>query len=95
MPTLPFVRIAVTPEIENILQSLRPRYPALKDPEFFKIGFIAFSKVDRDTEALRNELMLKYISEELDKIAKKMEKLHKGKYQNTAISIEDIDAHSF
>ncbi len=96
MATLPFIRLTLNPAMEKTLQFLRMRYPQISnDADFFKIGLSAYAKTEEEITPHRNEIMMKYIAEELDRIAKNMEKHTKGKYRNISISNEEIDANSY
>lgn len=52
------IRLTRTPEVERVLKVARKRYPALDDPEIFKLalGHLVYdsSDKDRDTAELRS-----------------------------------------
>lgn len=95
MPTHPLLRLALTPEVQEILDKLKLDFPAMKDTEIIKMALSMFANKYYLVKPDEEKAQLELATREVDNMASFIANYWKDKKKNKVSTPEEIDANSF
>ena len=95
MPTKPLLRIAISKEIQKILDKLKEDFPAMKEAEIVKMSLSAFFKNYYFPHGDEKEAKVKLARKNTEKMSIEIKNIWNGENKESSFSSEEIDSYSF
>jgi len=95
MPTKPLLRIAISEEIQKVLDKLKEDFPTMKEVDIVKMSLSAFFKNYYFPNGDEEEAKIKLAKDNAEKMAAEVKKIWSSKNKAHSFSSEEIDGHSF